>query len=715
MRESLFSPLWHRYAKQRPQLRLHVLIQPQRYRDQIWYLLINKTQGSHFRVNNIAYQFIGRCDGQYTVQQVWDSLLESLKDDAPTQDEVIQLLNELDQRDLVRFEMLPNIPNMYRQKKEKKKRQLISHINPLAIRLPLWNPTKLLDRLSWLSKLIFNPFTLLFWGITIIIGVLSAGSNWQILSHHASTHMLTPHFLLLTWLSFPFIKFLHELGHAIAVRYWGGQVSETGITLFMLIPAPYVDASASSGFHNKYQRMLVSAIGIMIELFLAVLALIIWTSTQPGLVNDIAFVTMFICSISSLLFNGNPLLRFDAYYLMCDTFELPNLAIRSRQYWALQFKKLVLGSENVAPMSFAEGEKKWLIAYAPLSLIYIISIVSAIIFIVGKKSVLLGVLLTIFTMASILISPFYKMVKKTLSTVEAGPEKLRAKILLSSAFVTVVVFLFMIPVPLSKTAQGVVWTPEQAQIRPNTDGFIKKILVAHDQLVEPNQIIIELEDSNLITARENLINQIFGMQADQYNLIFQDPVRANNINEQIKKANIDLSHIEDRINGLNVRSQIKGLLVMPHQDDMVGTFVDRGTLLAHILNKDIIIVRVAIPESDTALIQEKLKQVELRTAENPKRVIFGTITMDTPAVTRTLPSAALGNLGGGIYITDPIDKDGLTSIEPLVLMDITLPKTELKRIGGRVNVRFNLGFEPIGLQTKRRLHQLFLLYFNPTE
>jgi len=715
MRASLFSPLWHRYAKQRPQLRSHVSIEPQRYRDQIWYLLCNKTQGSHFRVNNIAYQFIGRCNGQYTVQQVWDSLLESLKDDAPTQDEVIQLLNELDQRDLVRFEMLPNISNMYRQKKEKMKRQLISHINPLALRLPLWNPTKFLDHLSWLSNYIFSPFTLLFWGITILIGVLSAGANWQTLSHHASAHMLTPHYLLLTWLSFPFIKFLHELGHALAVRHWGGQVSETGITLFMLIPAPYVDASASNGFHNKHQRMLVSAIGIMIELFLATLALLVWLSTQPGLINDIAFVTMFICSISSLLFNGNPLLRFDAYYFLCDTFELPNLAIRSRQYWTFQFKKLVLGSKNVASMSFAKGEEKWLIVYAPLSLIYLLSIISYIIFIAGKKSVILGLLLTIFTAVSILILPIYKTIKSTLSSIEAGAKKLRASILLSSTLIAVLVFLFMIPVPLSKTAQGVVWIPEQAQIRPNTEGFIKKILVAHDQQVELNQIIIELEDSNLIAAKENITNQIFGMYADQYNLLFQDPVRANNINEQIQKANLDLNHIEDRINELNVRSQIKGRLVMPHQDDVVGTFVDRGTLLAHILNKEIIKVRVAIPEPDTALIQERLKQVEVRTAENPERAVIGNITMVTPAVTRTLPSAAMGNLGGGIYVTDPSDKEGLTAIEPLVLIDINLPETELNRVGGRVNVRFNLGSEPIGMQMKRRLYQLFLLYFNPTE
>lgn len=715
MRESLFSPLWHRYANQQPQLRSHVSIQSQRYRDQIWYLLINTTKGDHFRVNNIAYQFIGRCDGQHSVQQVWDALLDSLKDDAPTQDEIIQLLNELDQRDLIRYEILPNIANMYRQKKAKNKREVMAQINPLAFKLSLWNPTNFLDHLTWLPKFIFNPLMLLVWIITILAGLLSAGANWQILSQHASTYMITSHYLFLTWLSFPFVKFLHEFGHALAVRHWGGQVKETGITLFMLTPAPYVDASASSGFRNKHQRMLVSAIGIMFELFLAVIAMTIWLSTQPGLMNDIAFVVMFICSVSSLLFNGNPLLRFDAYYLMCDTFELPNLALRSRQYWSNLINKFVLGTKNVNSMTLADGEEKWLIAYAPISLIYMLFIVSYIIFWVGKKSVILGLLLTIFAIVSMLLLPLFRMTKNILSAAETNPKKPRAKLIISSTLFAAIAALFIVPMPITKTAQGIVWVPEQARVRSMTEGYIKKIHMAHGQQVEPGQLIIELEDSNLIAARENLINQVAGLQADQYNLIFQDPVKANNITQQIENKNAELKHIEDKIVGLNIYSQVHGRLVMPHQDDVLNTFVERGNVLAYILNKEIIKVRVAVPEQDTAIIQEKLKQVEVRTAENPNQTITASMGMVTPAVTHSLPSPAMGSSGGGAYVTDPSDKDGLTSVEPLVLIDVTLPNTELKRVGGRVNVRFNLGFEPIGIQFNRHVSQLFLRYFNPTE
>ena len=140
-------------------------------------------------------------------------------------------------------------------------------------------------------------------------------ANWHALAIYTKVYVNTPSYLLIAWIIYPFIKVIHELGHALAVKHWGGEVRETGITLFMLTPAPYVDASAANAFRHKYQRVVVGAIGIMIELLIAVVALWIFFNIQPGLVRDTAFVAAFICGVSSFLFNGNPLVRFDAYYV----------------------------------------------------------------------------------------------------------------------------------------------------------------------------------------------------------------------------------------------------------------------------------------------------------------------------------------------------------------------------------------------------------------
>lgn len=713
MPESLFSPLWHRYSQQRPQLRPHVTVQPQCYRGQSWYLLINETSGKHYRINDIAYQFTGRCDGRHSVQEIWDSLLETLGDDAPTQDEAIRLLTESDQRDLLRYEAMPDIPGAFRRKWKNAVQQRLAFINPFTFQLPLWDPSRFLDRVEWLQKLIFNPAALALWAIAVAAAILAATAHWDELRRHASNHMTTPHYLFLAWLSFPFIKALHELGHGLAVRHWDGQVREAGIAFFMLMPAPYVDASASSAFRRRSQRIVVSAMGMMVELLLAAFALAIWFGTQPGLVHDLAFVAMFVCGVSSLLFNGNPLLRFDAYHILCDAFDLPNLAARSRAYWANLTKGLALGPGNIAPMALASGERKWLIAYAPLSVAYALFIAGHIVTWLETKSVAIALLAALFALASMIVKPLFATLGSIVSAAAAGPRRRRAKMAIASALLLSFVLLGVVPVPFNTTAQGVIWAPEQARVRPVTDGFIKEIRAGHGEQVMPDQILLVLENPALIAERDNLNNRLAGMHADLYDLIFQNPVRAAGIGEQIEKTRAELQRVEERIGGLQVRSQAKGALVMPHQNDLPGTFVQKGSVLGYVLDKDIIKVRAAMPEPAAALVRENLKSVQVRSADRLDRAITANMSMDTPAVTRTLPSPALGDRGGGRYVTDPADEYGLTAVDPLVLIDLDLPSTVLERVGARAYVRFDHGAEPIAVQAYRHLRQLFLQYFSP--
>ena len=711
MRESLFSPLWHRFSQQRPRLRSHVSVQQQQYRNRTWYLLTNATNGNHYRINQVAYQFVGRCDGQHSVQAVWDSLLESLGDEAPTQDEIISLLNELDQRDLIRYEALPNIKGMFRRKKEKSKQQRRAAINPFSMRLPLWDPSSFVSRLHWLGALVFNPLTLLLWLGAVGSALLSASAHWAEISAHFASHMSTPRYLFMAWLAFPFVKALHELGHALAVHRWGGQVRETGVTLFMLTPAPYVDASAASVFRRTHQRIVVGAIGMMVELLIASAALWIWFSAQPGIIQDVAFVVMFICSVSTVLFNGNPLLRFDAYYIFCDTFDLPNLATRSRTFWVNLLKRLVLGSRGVAPFEMAPGEAKWLFFYAPISYLFTLSIMSYAVLWLGSKSFVIGVLGALFILIVLVVIPAGRLINNILDTAPLGTARLRAKFLIALALVGSVSAFFLIPAPFVSTAQGVVWIPDEAQIRPEVEGFVREIHVRHGELVEPGQVLVELEDNELTADHAKLSKQVESMQADQFNLVFQDPARAMEMVGKIDKTKAELQRLEQKLGGLMIRSQAKGTLVMPHQDDLPGTFVKKGQLLGYVLNQNAISVRVAVPEPDAALLRERNSRILVRTADHPNEEVIGEVGADSNSVTRALPSAALADINGGRYPTDPEDKEGMTTVEPVVLMDIVLPTVMLERSGVRATVRFEHGSEPLAQQAYRRLRQLFLRYF----
>ena len=128
------------------------------------------------------------------------------------------------------------------------------------------------------------------------------------------------------------MKALHECGHGFATKVLGGEVHEAGIILLALMPVPYVDASAASAFRSKGQRVLVGAGGMLVELFLASLALFVWLLVEPGPVRAVAWNVMLIGGVSTLVFNANPLLRFDGYYILADAIDIPNLGSRANAW-----------------------------------------------------------------------------------------------------------------------------------------------------------------------------------------------------------------------------------------------------------------------------------------------------------------------------------------------------------------------------------------------
>jgi putative peptide zinc metalloprotease protein len=184
---------------------------------------------------------------------------------------------------------------------------------------------------------------------------------------------------------YPFVKALHELGHGYAVKKWGGEVREMGIMLLVLMPMPYVDASSSLAFRSKWQRAFVSGAGIMVELGLAALALIVWVNVEDGITRAIMFNVMLIGGISTLIFNGNPLLRFDGYYVLCDIIEIPNLATRANRYFISLIQRWLLDIEVREREAVSVAERAWFIAYAMAAFVYRLFIMVTIALFVATK------------------------------------------------------------------------------------------------------------------------------------------------------------------------------------------------------------------------------------------------------------------------------------------------------------------------------------------
>ncbi|MCP4042407.1 MAG: peptidase M50, partial [Gammaproteobacteria bacterium] len=201
------------------------------------------------------------------------------------------------------------------------------------------------------------------WFLVVGFGSLLALANFPDLNAAVDKGILSPGNLVSILLVFIAIKTLHEFAHAFAVKMWGGDVHEMGITLLVLAPVPYLDASATWGFRDKHKRMLVGAIGILVELFLAALALFVWLLVEPGPVQDGALNALLVASVSTLLFNANPLLRFDGYYVLQDLIEIPNLYSRSSRYYLYLIQRYLFGLDHVHSPATAAGETAWFAIY----------------------------------------------------------------------------------------------------------------------------------------------------------------------------------------------------------------------------------------------------------------------------------------------------------------------------------------------------------------
>ena len=302
------------------------------------------------------------------MDSLWRHVHARLGEAAPTQAEVMRLLAQLSEAELVTVDALPELELLLRHRRRKELRRKLAVANPLSFKVPLFDPSAVLNILLPLVRPVFTAWGLLAWLALIAAGLASAASHAPALAQALKAQGAGSGFLLTVWLAYPFVKLLHEFGHAFAVRAWGGEVREMGINLMLLTPVPYVDASSATQFAQRHRRMLVGAAGIMVELAIAALALFTWLATSaPGL-QQLALAVMTLCTLSTLLFNGNPLARFDGYYVLSDALETPNLGARADavlRRWLLRALGLRRDSDSESP-----GAQAWLGSYALLSVGY---------------------------------------------------------------------------------------------------------------------------------------------------------------------------------------------------------------------------------------------------------------------------------------------------------------------------------------------------------
>ncbi len=710
---ALFSASWYRTAELVPRLRTQARIFRHVYRGEVWRVVQDQSSGKFLRLNAQAYRILGLMDGHRNLEQIWQLACDTMGDDVPGQDEILQLMTQLHNAGVLSSGQVPDLDELQQRTRESRRNRIKQYLsNPLALRIPLVDPDRFLSALVGWVPVWMRSVILGVWALLIAFGGWLAFAHWEGLTADVGSLVFTPQYVLTLLLVFPIVKAIHELGHGIAIKLFGGQCHEMGVMLLVMMPVPYVDASHATGFVSKYQRMIVGAAGMMIELALAAVALWMWTWTEPGLLRVFLHDVVILAGVTTLIFNINPLLRFDGYYILSDWLEIPGLGSKANQYLGYLSKRYLLRiRRGLQPPRTTPKEPAWLTVYAIGSFCYRMVLVFTIVTFVATQFFVIGILLALWAIYMMLLLPLIKLVKNILNDPLILERRLRLYSVTALALAGLVWCLVLTPVPSATLVEGVVWMPEQSRIRAPQACFVRELL--HSQgSVRKGQPLIRCEDELLPTRREVLEQRKQELLARQVIAQRTDRVEARLLDEELVSVQAQIDDLEQRIARFTLVAPMDGRFVVPGSSDLVGRWFQRGEVVAHIIDPQRYTVMSAVPQMSIDRVRADSQSVRLRPVDDIEREVTARVLRAVPSATRRLPSLALALQGGGTIGVEPGEQQPL-ALEPLFLLELKAESDQpiSTTLGGRVYARFEHTPEPLAMQWYRILRDLFIRKF----
>ncbi len=556
---------------------LHFAMQRSRHGN--WYLIEDESRGTFFRVGPAEYTFISLLDGDTTLATAMARTCSLMGASALDENEAIQLCNWLVESGLAHTDASVSAKRIEDRQDQTSKQKTIQRLNPISVRVPLWNPDKLVTCLTnLLGWMVSWPFALL-WIFTCTYAAVCVSMDWERLVY-GSAEIFTRNGLV--WMAGTWIvlKVAHELAHAIVCKKFGGKTGDFGILFLLMIPLPYVDVTSSWRFSSKYRRILVSAGGMLAEIFIAAIAAIIWFHSGPGIVAFNASNVIFAASLHTLLFNANPLLKFDGYHILADWLEIPNMGTHGQRYVLGCFRKWFLGLA-AEPIKYAGFHGTFIKVYGWAALVWRISL--CLVLGLAAANMFHGVGLLIALMASVLWLglPAKKFAKYMIQGTDTEqPNRKRFSMVVGAILVVGSIGLAGLPAPSVITAPAVIEYDNFKHVRSETPGFVREIFVQNKQVVQAGQLLVRLENPGLETVR---IEAEIKLQEAQVRANLQQKngdIGALQIElESVSALEKQLAEIEQQQVSLEVRAPVAGRVISTTLHNALGTFIRPGTEL----------------------------------------------------------------------------------------------------------------------------------------
>lgn len=700
--------LWR--ALQGSHLRLadQVEFSEQIQRGQLWVVVHDPVRNLSYKTTPEIHQLLSALNGQLTLREILahrPELTAIFADPSAALNTLAQLLEA--------GLLLGDFHYDYAEEitKHRDKQRTLGRLRwqrPWMLKLPLFNPDASLTWLYQKTWFIWTRTGLVIWLFTVLVAAILLLDHISHLQQFWSTRFLDPVNLALLLVVYPCLKALHELAHGLTTKKWGGQVYEVGLMFLVFMPVPYVDASASARFTGKYSRMLVAASGVMTELFCAAIALFIWLASDSVLVRDICMNVMIIGAISSVLFNGNPLLRFDGYYVLSDALEIPNLSTRANLYLKSRWQKMVLGVEPIK-LTLAPGEKKWLLLYGVMSGSYRLVLSFIIAFYIAGHYFFVGVLLGVWALILQMVLPLYKGLSGTFASAKTHSQQRRFWLVHGVLAMTLYALLFVVPVRQATDAQGLIAVEGAHQIKAGAEGFLMQTLVHSGDRVTAGQPLAILQNTSLPAELKAVQAQIAEQEVLLSHYLTQDPTQAGFYRDELQRLRQQERDLRDDLANLTVRSAVAGRVEIPQQDNLPGRYLSKGDLIGHVLSPQGYSLVALVPERLGDQLLGDVREIRVKSHSDPHHIYQGADLRPVPLASAQLPDALLGSLRGGGIAVDTSDTTGTRALQAYFQVQMSLQLTEYQvPPAGRADVLLIHRSEPTGKRWWRQLRLLLL-------
>ncbi|HET6574472.1 MAG TPA: biotin/lipoyl-binding protein [Fimbriiglobus sp.] len=731
-------------AERRKQVRLSVRpdlqISEQRYEGKVYHVVKDPICLRYYRFNKQEYFVFSLFDGKHNMEDVRKRFEDEFKPHRLEFQDLESFARQLVTAGLVQHEAGGAGKHLFqRRAKQRRTRRIAAFTNILYWKIPVFDPDRIL---TWMYGYLWWIFT---WPCFLAAVGLMLAAAFHVLVHFQAFYDKMPryqeffafHTVLYMWLSLGVVKVIHEFGHGLSCKAFKGECHEMGVLLMCLSPALYCNVTDAWTVADKWKRIIISFAGIYVELVIAAIATFVWWYT-PHLptINSIAMCLMVLCSVSTVMFNANPLMRFDGYYMMADWLEIPNLRDRSNKYLTHQFQEKCLGIEVQPEPYMAPSRRALFVTYAVTSYVYRWTITFSIIWMLsnflGPQLKILSQMLAFVALASMFIWPIYRMAKNIHQ--RGRLPDMKAKRVYATAAVAaglVVAFVF-VPLPVSRVLDRGLVTVDPGSAGPVgliEPAFLTGLHVQEGQTVQQGQLIATFDSRELREQRDQAATKRDQQRrvADslRQQLTVGDPAQRDKVRLEADQARdeadawarqVDL--LDERLRAVSTLTAPRDGVVMglPRRSE-VGKLFDRnfqqGRPICTVGDPSKLIVRVPISAVDYKLLAEDMPARGELTASV---YVAGRTDHLFTGMVRRLPQSdaqqvpyPLTQRGGGPVAVKQSGEGGqeVTPVAQVYLVEVELEDPDATvRPGVLVDVKIHCQWRSGAWWVKRKLSQV---------